>query len=64
MTTRYINVKTDCGTETVDEINSEDYATTSKFLKATRELLKEYRLAFSGLNVWASQRSTNDWKNR
>lgn len=50
------------GTETVDELSREDFATFKEFRRELLYLLKNYRMA--GMEVYSSQRCTNDWKNK
>ena len=57
---KYFNIRTNYGVETVDEINRSDFKTYSEYKNELRRLLKEYRLA--GMNVYLSQRCTNEWK--
>jgi len=52
--TRYINLKTNHGTETVDQLDRQDFSTYAEFKKELNRLLKEYRL--SGMAVYISQR--------
>lgn len=54
---RYINIRGVSGpVETIDEFDT---------LQATRDALKEYRLVYQGtdIDVYASSRCTNDWRN-
>jgi len=51
---RYINLKTNQGTETVDQLDRQDFSTYAEFKKELNRLLKEYRL--SGMAVYISQR--------
>lgn len=60
MITRYINIKTNYGVETVDEINKSDFPTYPEFKKELRRLIYEYRLA--GMMVYSSIRCTKEWK--
>lgn len=58
----YFNIKTVHGTETVDELNSEDFTTFQEFRDEKKRLLKEYRIASDCYSsIYTSQRSTNDW---
>ena len=56
----YLNMKTNHGTETVDEIDPKEFITYTQFLKEKRRLIQEYRMC--NMNVYSSQRCTNDWK--
>lgn len=58
----YFNIKTNNGVETVDQISDKDFPTYKEFINEKRRLLNEYRL--SGINVYLSQRCTNDWRNK
>lgn len=51
---RYLNLKTNYGTETVDELDPKDFNSPKEFRKELRRLVGEYGLA--GMNVYASQR--------
>lgn len=57
---KYFNIRTNYGVETVDELNRSDFKTYSEYKNELRRLLNEYRL--SGMNVYLSQRCTNEWK--
>lgn len=60
----YLNIKTNYGVETVDQLERKDfninYQGYKDFCNELKRLKNEYRL--SGMNVYSSQRSTNDWK--
>ena len=56
----YLNVKTNYGIETVDQLNRKDFILYRDYCNELRRLKNEYRLC--GLNVYTSQRSTNEWK--
>ena len=56
----YLNMKTQYGIETVDELNRKDFASFREFNAEARRLVSEYQLA--GMNVYRSQRCTKDWK--
>lgn len=62
MTTTYYNIKTNLGTETIDELSSKDFATSKEFSAERRRLTAEYRLA--GFAVYLSSRSTKEWRER
>lgn len=61
----YLNTKTSYGIETIDQLNRDDfnqnYQGYKDFCNELRRLKNEYRLC--GINVYSSQRSTNEWKN-
>lgn len=58
--TRYLNIKSSYGIETVDELRLEDFPTRKLFLTEIRRLVSEYNIA--GMAVYISQRCTADWK--
>lgn len=58
----YFNTKSECGTETVDEISSSDYPTKKAFYKEVARLVNEYHL--SGSDVYTSRRCTKEWKTK
>jgi hypothetical protein len=59
METKYINIKTDYATETLDEIRREEFKTNRDYIKEYKRLLNEYRL--NGLNAWLSIRPCKNW---
>ncbi len=58
----YLNLKKSEGVETIDELNKKDFDSTKDFRTELRRLAKEYRLA--GMQVYISQRSTKEWRER
>ncbi len=58
---RYFNLKTNQGTETVDQLEQKEFKTYKEYRKELNRLIQEYRLA--GMNVYISSRSTKDWRN-
>lgn len=60
---RYINFKYDSSTpkETVDQIDSENFADLKAFRKECERLLSEYVLAFNSNNLWLSRRPCANW---
>lgn len=58
----YFNLKTNFGTETVDELSSSDFNNLKEFRAEKRRLLNEYHLA--GMAVYLSQRCTKEWRDR
>ena len=56
----YFNLKTNYGTETIDELNNKDFPSYREFKTEVRRLLNEYRVA--GINAYTSQRACKDWK--
>lgn len=59
--TRYFNIRTNQGVETVDEVNRSDFETRKDFVAELRRLKTEYNIA--GMVVYTSQRCTKEWKN-
>jgi len=60
--TIYLNIKKEGLTETIDQVNSEDFKRLRDFYKEVRRLKSEYRLAsnwYSG--IYSSQRCCKDW---
>ena len=62
MRTIYLNMKSAHGVETVDEFTREKGQSPREFRKYVSDMVKEYHLA--GMNVYRSQRCTNDWRNK
>jgi hypothetical protein len=60
--TKYLNLKSVYGTETVDELSRNDFATLKEYTAELRRLRTEYHL--SGMSVYISTRSTKEWRNR
>lgn len=60
--TIYLNLKTNLGTETVDEFSRETSQSPKEFRKYVNDMVKEYRLA--GMSVYKSSRSTKEWRNK
>jgi len=59
MEIKYINIKTNYGTETLDEIRQKEFKTRRDYIKEYKKLLYEYRL--SEQSVYLSQRASKDW---
>ena len=57
--TKFINLKTSYGTETVDELSTKDFKTFKDFRIELKRLVNEYRLA--GMAVYVSQRADKAW---
>lgn len=57
----YFNIKSNGTTETVDELDSKDFATMKDFRTERKRLTNEYRIA--GIDIYLSQRCTKDWSN-
>ena len=62
MKTIFLNMKTNFGTETVDEFTQEEGQTYKDFRLYVNQMVKEYHL--TNQNVYKSSRCTNDWKNK
>ena len=60
---RYINTKFKKETETVDELNSNDFNTFKEFRKELRRLTSEYSMAYNQY-CYISCRSTRAWRVR
>jgi len=58
----YLNMKSSCGVETVDEFTRESTQSPKEFRKYVNEMVREYQL--SGMSVYKSQRCTKDWSNK
>ena len=56
---RYFNLKTNQGTETVDELDRNDFKTYKEYRLELRRLKSQYFIA--GMNVYISQRACKDW---
>ena len=59
MGTKYINIKTNYGTETLAEIRQQEFKTRKDYIKEYKRLLYEYRL--NGQSVYLSQRACKNW---
>lgn len=57
---RYLNIKTQYGVETVDQLDPQDFNSGREFRKELRRLNQEYHIA--GMNTYVSQRCDNSWK--
>ena len=62
MRTIYLNIKSAHGVETVDEFTREEGQTKRAFIKYVNQMVREYQM--NGMNVYRSQRCTNDWRNK
>lgn len=58
--TRYFNLRTNYGIETVDEVTLTDFDSKKEFNKEIRRIKNEYHIA--GMNVYTSQRPDKTWK--
>jgi len=57
---RYLNLKTQYGIETIDEIDIYNFKNYNEFKTELRRLIKEYHLI--GMNVYTSTRSAKEWR--
>lgn len=60
--TKYFNMKTVYGTETVDELSREDFKSLKEFSQELKRLRGEYHLA--GMQVYTSSRACKDWNTK
>lgn len=58
----YLNMRTSRGVETIDEFTREVNQTPKDFRVYVNKMITEYRLA--GMNVYKSNRSTKEWRNK
>ena len=58
---RYINAKTGSLTETIEELNSKDFASMKDFKNTLTTRVGSYRMAFKSSDVYVSSRSTKSW---
>ena len=56
---RYFNLKTNQGTETVDQLERNDFKTYKEYKKELRSLKTNYLMA--GMNVYISQKCCKSW---
>ena len=56
---KYLNMQTNYGVETVDELSSEDFETKKAFRAELNRLVSEYHMA--GMPVYTSSRCAKDW---
>ena len=62
MTIAYLNTKTSFGTETVDHLDSKDFATHKAFRDEKKRLKAEYVMAGGHGDLYWSQRCVKDYK--
>ena len=55
----YLNMKTNYGVETVDQLDPADFSTTKEFKDETSRLVSEYN--FAGMAVYKSSRADESW---
>jgi len=60
----FFNIKTTSGIETVDSVNSEEFNTFKEFCTEKKSMLLNYRMIPYFCNIYTSQRSTNDWRQK
>lgn len=63
--TVYLNIKTNEGVETIDELSQKDFNSYKEFTQELKRLKNEYRIAsdyYSG--IYSSNRSTKDWRQK
>lgn len=60
--TRYLNMTTGYGVETVDELSLDDFTTYKEFYRELKRLEGEYLLA--GMNVYISKRPDKTWNEK
>ena len=60
--TKYFNIRTAYGVETVDELSRADFPTMKEYRAELLRLRREYHA--SGIGVYTSSRSTKDWRQR
>ena len=56
---KYINMISNYGTETIDELDSNNFEYRHEFRAELKRLLAEYRM--SGHNAWISSRACKEW---
>ena len=59
---KYLNLRTQYGVETVDQLDPKDFTTYKEFKAELRRLIGEYHLA--GMAVYNSTRCTKDWSQK
>jgi hypothetical protein len=55
----YFNLKTNNGTETLDELNCKDFKTRKNYINELARLKNEYFI--SQMNVYISQKACKEW---
>lgn len=58
----YLNMQTSQGIETVDSFEMEKGQRPKDFIKYVNDMAREYKI--SGMNVYKSQKCTNEWRNK
>jgi hypothetical protein len=57
--TKYINIKTQYGVETIESVERDNFYTFSAYKKEVRRLINEYKLM--GYNAYPSKRKSKDY---
>jgi hypothetical protein len=57
----YLNIKTNEGVETVDELNEKDFNSFKEYRTELKRLLNEYRLIEFYRFIYTSQRCSRNW---
>jgi len=60
--TKYLNLKTPYGVETVDQLDRADFNSHKEYRAELIRLRREYHIA--GMGVYASSRATREWRER
>jgi len=55
----YLNMKTNQGTETVDQIDCKDFATFKEYKRELKSMIDNYHMC--NMAVYKSQRACKDW---
>ena len=58
--TKYLNLKTSYGVETVDHLDRADFNSYKEFRAELLRLIREYHTG--GMGVYASSRATKEWR--
>jgi hypothetical protein len=58
--TKYLNLKTSYGVETVDQLDRAEFNSYKEFRAELLRLRREYHIA--GMGVYASSRATKEWR--
>jgi len=59
---RYLNLKTNYGVETIEELDLKDFENRRELIREKNRLIREYWLC--GMNVYTSQRCDKTWNNK
>ena len=59
---RYLNLKTNYGVETIDELNSNDFETLKAFRLELKKMVSEYHSG--SMYVYTSQKADKSWKKK